>query len=433
SELGKGSTFFFEIPLVRACGSIERRATIPADLHGVATLIVDDNATNRRVLEEMVRHWGAKPTAVESGPAALEELRRAAKEREPYGVVLLDAMMPGMDGFSVVEEIARDAAIAGVPILLLTSADRQGDAARSRELGIAAYLVKPVKSSELNLALAVAVPSAPLPVPKAPASSGSGVPIVRPLQVLLAEDNPVNQRVAVRMLEKSGHSVTLAEHGGEAVAAWAPGRFDIVLMDVQMPHVDGFEATRMIREKEAGTETHTPIVAMTAHAMVGDRERCIAAGMDEYLSKPVHRLELLRILAWAASSSIAAPAITPPPTDLPALDRDGAVDRLGGDRELFDEVAALFTTDAPVLLEQLRSALAAGDSSSVKRTAHTLKGSAGYVGGGPAAAAALDLETIGASNNLAFAPEAFERLEREIDRLIAELSATISESLALTT
>ena len=159
SELGKGSTFFFEIPLVRRRGSIERRATIPADLHGVATLIVDDNATNRRVLEEMVRHWGMKPTAVESGPAALEELRRAAKEREPYGVVLLDAMMPGMDGFSVVEEIAKDVAIAGVPILLLTSADRQGDAARSRELGIAAYLVKPVKSSELNLALAVAVPA----------------------------------------------------------------------------------------------------------------------------------------------------------------------------------------------------------------------------------------------------------------------------------
>ncbi len=432
SELGKGSTFHFEIPLVRACGSIERRATIPADLHGVATLIVDDNATNRRVLEEMVRHWGAKPKAVESGPAALEELRRAASDREPYGVVLLDAMMPGMDGFMVVEAIAKDASIAGVPILLLTSADRQGDAARSRELGIAAYLVKPVKSSELNLALAVAVPSAPLPVPKAPASSGSGVPIVRPLRVLLAEDNPVNQRVAIRMLEKSGHSVTLAEHGGEAVAAWAPGRFDIVLMDVQMPHVDGFEATRMIREKEAGTETHTPIIAMTAHAMVGDRERCIAAGMDEYLSKPVHRLELLRVLAWAASS-IAAPAITPPPTDLPALDRDGAVDRLGGDRELFDEVAALFTTDAPVLLEQLRSAVASGDASSVKRAAHTLKGSAGYVGGGPAAAAALALETIGASNNLAAASEAFERLEREIDRLIAELSAAISQSLALTT
>jgi CheY-like chemotaxis protein len=235
------------------------------------------------------------------------------------------------------------------------------------------------------------------------------------------------------MLERSGHSVTLAEHGGEAVAAWAPGRFDIVLMDVQMPHVDGFEATRMIREKEAGTETHTAIVAMTAHAMVGDRERCIAAGMDEYLSKPVHRLELLRVLAWAASSAIAVPAIAPPPSDLPSLDRDGAIDRLGGDRELFDEVAALFASDAPLLLEQLRAALAIGDASSIKRAAHTLKGSSGYVGGGPAAAAALALETIGASRDLSAAPEAFERLEREIDRLIAELSAAISESLALTT
>ncbi|HEY3788992.1 MAG TPA: ATP-binding protein, partial [Urbifossiella sp.] len=163
SELGKGSKFHFEANLERARGSIERRVAEPADLHGVPVLIVDDNATNRRVLEETVRLWGARPTCVDSGPLALAELRRAASNREPYSIVLLDAMMPGMDGFMVVEEIAKDKEIAGVPILILTSADRQGDAARSRELGIASYLIKPVKSSELNLAMAVAIPNTPRP------------------------------------------------------------------------------------------------------------------------------------------------------------------------------------------------------------------------------------------------------------------------------
>ncbi|HEY3789802.1 MAG TPA: response regulator, partial [Urbifossiella sp.] len=255
-----------------------------------------------------------------------------------------------------------------------------------------------------------------------------GTPAIRSLNVLLAEDNPVNQRVAVRMLEKGNHKVTLARHGGEAVAAWEPGRFDVVLMDVQMPEMDGFEATRTIREREENTGTRTPIVAMTAHAMVGDRERCLDAGMDEYLPKPVHRLELLRILAWAASSPFVVDPEPAPIEEVPsALDRESAIDRLGGDRELFDEVAALFSVDAPTLLEELRSALGAGDAVRLKRAAHTLKGSAGYVGGEPAAAAAQALEAIAASGSLDTASEAFELLERELDRLISALSTVPSE------
>jgi two-component system, sensor histidine kinase and response regulator len=427
---GAGSTFHFELTVSRAHGSIERRAIVPADLHDVSVLIVDDNSTNRRVLEETIRLWGGRPTAVDSGPLALTELRRAAGGGERYSVILLDAMMPGMDGFAVIGSIAGDPDIAGIPTIMLTSADRQGDAARSRELGIASYLIKPVKPSELNLALATAIPNTARPGPIHLTKSNHAALAVRPLQILLAEDNPVNQRVAIRLLEKGQHTVTLATHGGEAVAAWAPGRFDVILMDVQMPEMDGFEATRVIRQREAGTGARTPIVAMTAHAMVGDRERCLAAGMDEYISKPVHRQELLRVLAWAASAKFETD-LTPVLCEEPAvLDRDGAIERLGGDGDLFDEVAQLFTDDAPKLLDEMRSALAAGDASRLTRAAHTLKGSAGYVGGGPTAAAAQTLETIAANGLLENAAGALERLSEEMARLTEALASLVPEPIS---
>ncbi len=430
---------------------------MPVDLTGRAVLIVDDNATNRRVLAETVRRWGARPTCAASGPEGLDELRWAAARGAAFPLVLLDGMMPDMDGFTVAERIGRDPALAGTAVLMLTSADRQGDAARCRDLGVAAYLVKPVKPAELNRAIAAALRDTCDVVAPARVKIAPPAPVVAPatraLRVLVAEDNPVNQRVVVRLLEKFGHTVTVTADGKQALAALfgqetgsrrqgtgnrkqetetrlSPAScslsplFDVVLMDVQMPEMDGFEATRSIREREAGTGHRTPVVAMTAHAMKGDRERCLAAGMDDYVSKPVQRAELVRVLGWAAGkapASVSEP--TPAPRALPAVfDRASAVERLGGDEELFAEVAGVFRGDAPKLLAELRRAVEGGDAATVQRAAHGLKGAAGYVGGGPAVSAAAALEKIGAAGDLAAAPGALELLADEVTRLADALS-----------
>ncbi|VTR98761.1 multi-sensor hybrid histidine kinase : Histidine kinase OS=Singulisphaera acidiphila (strain ATCC BAA-1392 / DSM 18658 / VKM B-2454 / MOB10) GN=Sinac_7402 PE=4 SV=1: PAS_3: HisKA: HATPase_c: Response_reg: Response_reg: Hpt [Gemmata massiliana] len=469
SELGKGSTFFFDVRLERARGSIERVVEAPADLKGLSVLIVDDNATNRRVLAETVRHWGARPTCSASGPEGLDELRWAVANGTPFPLLLLDGMMPGMDGFTVAERIGRDPALAGTVVLMLTSADRQGDAARCRNLGVSSYLVKPVKPAELNRAIAAAMRGAGAPgvsghdtkpVPKmAPARAPEGYS----LRVLVAEDNPVNQRVISRLLDKFGHRVTLAADGRQALIAlygagavvesrgdgdrpitgllpqnsdsdWA-APFDVIFMDVQMPEMDGFEATGAIRAREVGTGRRMPIVAMTAHAMKGDRERCLAAGMDEYVSKPVQRTELLRVLDWAISlapvAAVPAPApvlvteSTPPPRGLPpAFDRAAALERLGGDEELFTEVAELFCADSQKFLDELQNAVTRGDAATVQRAAHGLKGASGYVGGTGTAEAAAVLEKIGASGDLAAAPGALTALSHEVVRLAAALSGT---------
>jgi two-component system sensor histidine kinase/response regulator len=445
SEVGKGSAFHFEICFERATGSITRRAARPlAEMQDIAVLVVDDNSTNRRVLEETLRHWQARPTCVDSGPAALAELRRAAAAGAPYPLILLDAMMPDMDGFTVAEYIAREPNLAGAAVMMLTSADRQGDAARCRSIGLAAYLVKPVKMVELQRIIAWVLEqdgAGGNPVPSKNGTKKHITPVdtspvnTRSLRILLAEDNAVNQLVAVRLLKGFGHTVTVANHGGEALAAMEKEHFDLVFMDVQMPEMDGFEATRLIREKEAGTGRHTPIVAMTAHAMKGDRERCLAAGLDEYLSKPVQRDELLRMLAWAAdSSAIEVTAKETPKKEVtandeffestPAFDRATAIARLGGDEDLFAEMAGLFRSEGLRMMEEIRLALTAGDPVSVQRVAHGLKGAAGYLGGSRTAEAAYRLELIGTSRDLSSAPEAFQRLEEEIDRLQTALGHT---------
>ncbi|OWK36826.1 PAS domain S-box protein [Fimbriiglobus ruber] len=419
SEPGVGSTFYFEVAFARSAGALTRPPVRPVvDLRGVAVLVVDDNATNRRVLEDALRAWGAAPTCVDSGPAALTELRRAAAAGEPYPLILLDAMMPDMDGFTVAGQIAREPDLAGPAVMMLTSADGPGDMARCREFGLAAYLVKPIKSDELLRAIASVLPAgggpqAPLVRTPTPRATSPGSPPVRPLRILLAEDNPVNRQVAVRLLEQDGHDVTVAHHGGEAVAAVDRRRFDLVLMDVQMPEVDGFEATRTIRGREAATGRRTPIVAMTAHAMKGDRERCLDAGMDEYLSKPIRWEDLRRILEWAAANT--SPAAEPP------LDRASAVARLGGDEALWVEVAGMFRAEAPRMRDDVRRAFAAGDAAGLRRSAHALKGAAGYVGGGPVAEAADRIERIAAAGDLTPAAPILDVLDQEIERLVTAL------------
>jgi two-component system sensor histidine kinase/response regulator len=261
-------------------------------------LVVDDNATNRRILEEMLSHWGMRVTAAESGAAALKCMRRAAEEGEPFPVGLLDVMMPEMDGFTLVDEIRKDPTIASTKIILLSSADRQKESKICQELGIAVYLMKPCKQSDILAALARALR---LSLPGGSRTPAVGLPEIHSgsggLRLLLAEDNLVNQRFAIRLLEKRGHSVCVANNGREVIRALESEPFDLVLMDVQMPEMDGLEATRIIRANEEGKDRRIPIIAMTAHAMKGDKDRCLESGMDGYVAKPIQAADLFTALA----------------------------------------------------------------------------------------------------------------------------------------
>jgi CheY-like chemotaxis protein len=296
SALGEGSTFFFTLRM--AVATEPRVAAAPVDLRGLPVLIIDDNATNRRILHEMTRRWGMRPDEAESGPAGLEKLEAAAAQSSPYPLILLDEQMPGMGGLEVIQRVRLHQALRGATILMLTSSDQASSAGRCRQLGVDTYLVKPVKPGELLNMIRRALGVVP---PRADAQSAWGVREGgRSLFILVAEDNLVNQKLTVAMLNKMGHRSTVASNGEEAVARWEEGGVDLILMDVQMPEVDGFDATRRIRDKEFGSGGHVPIIAMTAHAMIGDRERCLEAGMDDYVSKPVNLAALRESLERCA-------------------------------------------------------------------------------------------------------------------------------------
>ena len=293
---GQGSTFHFTMPFAR--GTAQHwpgSSAAPPRLQGMPVLVVDDNATNRRILQEMLNNWDMQPTVVDSGEAALQALQRGIEKNERFPLVLLDCMMPGMDGFTLAAEIKAHAEFGRPPMLMLGSGNQRGEVARCREVGIAVHLAKPILQAELlraiHKALRISLEAAPAARIIRPAPEIGG----KRLAILLAEDNLINQKIAVRMLEKEGHHVKVAGNGKEALTALQQESFDLVLMDVQMPEMGGFETTSIIRMQENGGG-RLPIVAMTAHAMKGDRERCLAAGMDDYIAKPVQRSDLLRVL-----------------------------------------------------------------------------------------------------------------------------------------
>src|SRR6266849_3106019 len=271
----------------------------PEMLRGVKVLVVDDNRTNRRILEGMLKRWEMKSRSVEGGEEALAQLSAAREAGEPYALILTDMHMPKMDGFALVERIRQRPELTTATIMMLTSAGHRGDAARCQELGVSAYLLKPIRQSELREAIA-RVLGARVQKGAIPLITRYSLQDARDpgsfLNVLLAEDNAVNQRLAVRLLEKRGHKVVVAGNGLEALAALKKESFDLVFMDVQMPEMDGYEATAAIREAERDSGRHQPVIALTAHAMKGDREKCLAAGMDGYLSKPIKPQELDEVL-----------------------------------------------------------------------------------------------------------------------------------------
>jgi len=305
SELGKGSTFHFLISLTVRQGSPSRPSHLePARLRDLHALIVDDNFTNRRVLHGMLSRWGMKPTAVDGGRAALQAIEVAKNAGYPFPLILLDGQMPEMDGFTLAEHIHKDPELVNATIMMLTSAGHLGDAARCRELGISAYLVKPIRQGELLDAICQVLDGSAQKRPEPLVTRHTLREEKHRIRILVAEDNAINQTLAVRLLEKRGYSATVAPDGQAAVEAFQTGGFELVLMDIQMPRMDGFEATAAIRESEKLTGGHIPIVAMTAHALVGDQERCLASGMDGYVSKPIRTSELFATIERMLSDKL---------------------------------------------------------------------------------------------------------------------------------
>jgi two-component system sensor histidine kinase/response regulator len=428
SKPGQGSTFHFTVTLELPQAPIERReGKQEVVLAGIPVLVVDDNPTNRRILEATLLQWGMKPTLTESGLTALAALRRAKEAGNKTLLLLLDAQMPGMDGFSLMEKIRQDPELPTAAVMMLTSGGQRGDAARCRELGISAYLTKPVRQWELREAI--------LSVLGMNRQKNESAPLLtrhtlrqtrRRLHVLLAEDNAINRELVVRLLSNRGHSVVVASNGKQAVSALETQSFDVVLMDVQMPEMDGFEATAVIRQKDKAIGTHVPIIALTAHAMKGDRERCLAGGMDGYVSKPVQAEELIKAVEGLVGNSPATGKASDHTSEV--LDRELALARVDGDEGLLADLAKLFCEECPKLLFAVEDAVARRDTAALKRAAHSLKGSMSTFAAREATEAALRLEELASAGELVDAEGAYRLLATQVDRLKQALESLGSGS-----
>jgi signal transduction histidine kinase/CheY-like chemotaxis protein/HPt (histidine-containing phosphotransfer) domain-containing protein len=429
SEVNKGTTFHITAKFgLSAAIDQYRNMTVSPKLEGINALIVDDNATNLRILKETLSHWHMKPTAVDNGTAALAALEGAAA-KDPFRLILLDGRMPEMDGFELAERIKQHPGYENATVMMLTSDNQKGDISRCRELGVSSYLIKPVQQSELLSAIGKALRlSMERSLASNSAPTTATLPAVKSAEILLAEDNPVNQRVAVRILEKLGHRVSVVNNGKEALAALQSRSFDLVFMDVQMPEMGGFEATAIIREQELKSGRHQPIIAMTAHAMKGDRERCLSAGMDGYVAKPVDRRDLQEAVASVLGEAPPAVEAKPPSAANPnLLDRDEIQRRFAGDTALFKELIELFADQCPGCLAGIRQAIEQRDAKALQSASHALKGSVSSLCSPAATEAAFRLETCGKSDNLASAQEDYEKLEQIVRDLQSEFALFVKE------
>jgi two-component system sensor histidine kinase/response regulator len=437
SEVGRGTQFHFTVRLKVSSKKSETEVMVSLEtLNELRILVVDDNKTNRRILHGMLTRWGAQTTCAEGASQALSELDAACSAGRPCQMVLTDMHMPGMDGFGLVQEIRRRPDILPVTVVMLTSSGQSGDAEQCRRLGIRSYLYKPVRRQELLAAILRALGhpqtiSLPQAVPPAVQPTHA-----RSLHILLAEDNRTNQTVATHMLQKMGHSTVVAGNGKEALLLLTTYRFDLVLMDIQMPEMDGLTATRKIRESERETQKHLPIIAMTAHAMKGDRERCIEAGMDGYVSKPISSKEVSGAIAGilrlqGESTPVISLEVKPADARLPAApnrivwNMGETLERLGGDEKLFHEVIEIFLDDVPKHMASLGRAVAVGDAEAVEGTAHTLKGALGYLGISEVSQKARELEELGRNSDLRFAAGLYATFASELSELLTSMRSTM--------
>jgi signal transduction histidine kinase/AmiR/NasT family two-component response regulator/HPt (histidine-containing phosphotransfer) domain-containing protein len=444
STMNVGTTFHFTAHLpVRHTPAPDVRHADPSRLEGLPVLVVDDNAINRRILRDTLANWRMKPTVVASGATAIVEMLRAARAGAPFPLVILDGMMPEMDGFMVVEKIREHAELCGATVMMLSSAMPAGTAARCSELGVSSYLMKPVSQADLLDAVLAALGSV---VTETPTGVAPEMPAPIGLNILLVEDNVVNRALAAAILGKRGHSLVHATNGREAVEAATSQVFDIIFMDVQMPEMDGFEATRCIREFEQASGRHTPIAAMTAHALTGDRERCLASGMDHYLSKPLRKADLVALLDQASASRNPNGAAFPPATPdalhrpspgpalgressagkLPTFSREKLLEELDGDEALLQRMIALFQENTPRLLDDIRNSIARRGFSDVARSAHALSSSLSVFGANNARHLTEELQAQAHQENYEYTDRTFTALEREASAVHATLAAFTS-------
>jgi CheY-like chemotaxis protein/HPt (histidine-containing phosphotransfer) domain-containing protein len=409
SEPGRGTTFHFTARFEVSEEALPPTATMEC-LRGLSVLIVDDCSVNRRILCEMLRTWQMEPAEAADGDEALDTLRAAHRAGHPYAIAIVDSHMPRMSGFALAAQIKSEPNLSDTLLLMLSSGDGPGDMARCRHLGVAAHLMKPAKQSEILRALIVALGHAPTLSPQTVTAKAAQLP---PLRVLLAEDSLTNQKLAVATLQRLGHAIETVETGNSALDKLAAEEFDVVLMDVRMPDMDGLEATKIIRAKERVTGGHIPIVALTANAMEGDREICLRAGMDSYMTKPMQAAQLVAAIseALAHGNLNRTPSADPPQNDYAVqeaqiraegashepsniVDWQVALETAFNDDLVLTNLINDFLEESPKLLIQLREALVQGELDSAGRAAHTLKGQLQIFGARRAADLALQIERL---------------------------------------
>ena len=430
SEVGNGSTFHFTARFDRE-EEVAEEATLRHDLAGLRTLIVDDNATNRKILDRTLSSWGLAPTAVGGGDEALQTLAEAERMGGPFRLLLLDYMMPGADGYVVAERVRRRWSDRDLKIIILTSANHSDSFGLADEYDISAHVMKPYGQSDLRDAIGRSFSETVLNEDPVPQATEDNLTPLRPLRILLAEDNPINQKLVVTLLRKHGHEVDVVNNGREAVNAYERKEYDVILMDVQMPEMNGFEATLAIREQEARSGRRTPIVAVTARAMEGDREQCYEAGMDDYVSKPIHFDQLFevvsRVIGPEEKPSAAGPELdlTPSgdgaPVATPAIDQASLLAVLDGDDELLGEILTLFNASYHRDVESIRSAATVGNAQGMALAAHKLKGAVGNLCARNAFSMLEKLETMGRAETLDGALDLINTLETELERVASEL------------
>jgi CheY-like chemotaxis protein/HPt (histidine-containing phosphotransfer) domain-containing protein len=442
SELGHGTTFWFTAVFEKQTLPVPVTPAPRADIGGTKILVVDDHAANRLLVVTLLRSWGCQYDEAADGEAALAALREASGRGEPYQIALLDMFMPGMDGEALARRIKDDGQIRDTLLVMMTSFGKRGDADRLRSVGFTGYFTKPVRKAQLYECLALA-----LGRQEQAEGLQNGDMITRhtlaekrksKLRVLLAEDNPTNQVVALTILKKLGYRADAVGNGAEAVRLLRDIPYDVVLMDCQMPEMDGYEATRRIRDPHVGVlNPRIPIIAMTANAMEGDRLLCIAAGMNDYISKPVHPKELANIISrWIvepeaesrqkqSSLQDAVPG-TPPSSDKASAIFDEAqfLDRMMHDRDLARSILAGFLEDVSRQIRNLRGLAEAGDGPATVRQAHTIKGAAANVGAESLSAVASEMEQRAIMGEMCAVLEMIPRLEEHVAGLTEVLTAS---------